>query len=61
MLILDEANEFTVLRDGAATTATVCGDGAEGTDGFPDDVIETELVFVELEDVTLLVKFPVEP
>uniref|UniRef100_A0A0B7ALA6 Uncharacterized protein n=1 Tax=Arion vulgaris TaxID=1028688 RepID=A0A0B7ALA6_9EUPU len=52
--------EFTVLLSiGAAVAVTVCGDGADETQGFPEEVKETEFVFVVVVDkVAILDKLP---
>lgn len=58
MLTPVTAEEFTVLRVGAADPATVCGDGAEETLGFPEEVNETEFVFVVFDKLPQLDKLP---
>lgn len=57
MLTPDVAEEFTVLSMGAAVPVTVCGEGAEETQGFPEEVKETEFVIVP-GNVPLLDKLP---
>lgn len=52
-LIPDVEVELEPMGTGAPT-AFIKGDGAEGTDGFPEDVRETELLLAELETGTLL-------
>ena len=55
----EEAEELTVLTEGVAAPATTCGEGADGTEGFPDDVKETEFVFVVPDKLLLLDRLPV--
>ena len=51
----DEAEELTVLRAGVAATANACGEGSDGTLGFPD---ETEFAFAALDKFRLFERPP---